>query len=190
MKNIRTILNIGVLFLCVTLSACLRNTEEMKKEILTYDSSFKETLVLRDSLQKEVNLKRADFANKDSEFNREITRIRSQKNAEKGKYISSVEEIKKRLIPEKKKVMENLLKLQGVYDEQRKKLKGMTKDIEEINSLLHKKDTLGLANEEMRTWNARLASLIEKKAVLISGNDKIKKEIEITKLKIKVLELR
>lgn len=189
MRNIRIIFNIEVLFLCVTLQACLRNTEEMKKEILTYDSSFNETLILRDSLQKEMNLKRTDFANKDNEFNREIAQIKSQKSAEKKKYISSAEEIKKRLIPEKKKVMENLLKLQEAYDGQRKKLKGMMKDIEEINSLLCKKDTLGLANGEMRTWNARLASLIEKKASLISENDKVKKEIEITKLKIKVLEL-
>ncbi|MFH1798204.1 MAG: hypothetical protein ABH844_02500 [Candidatus Omnitrophota bacterium] len=190
MKITKIFFNIGMLFLCVALQACTRNTKEMEKRILAHDSSFGEVLKLRDSLQKELDLKRTDFSNKKNELDEEISRVRSRQNQEKEKYFSSAEGVKKQMLPEKGKLREDLLKTQQIRDEQRKKVQVIGKDIAEVNSLLRKKDVLGLGRDEVRTWNDRLASLIEKKAILISENNKVKEEIEIIKLKLEVLNLK
>ena len=63
-------------------------------------------------------------------------------------------------------------------------------NIGEIDSLINKKERLSLTREEIRVWGERLSSLNEKSVAVEKEIDKLKKEIEITGLKIKVLEVR
>ena len=46
-----------------------------------------------------------------------------------------------------------------------------------------------LTQEEIQTWNERLATLIEKKENLSVEREKIQSDIEVTKLKDRVLKL-
>ena len=72
------------------------------------------------------------------------------------------------------------------YKQKAELVRSIDRDIDEINSLIKKKESLSLTQEEMRIWNERRASFIDNKESVNLEKSKLKEEIEITKLKIKV----
>ncbi|MEA3489989.1 MAG: hypothetical protein U9R44_06610 [Candidatus Omnitrophota bacterium] len=179
---------VSLLFLCLSSGGCLKERSEMEKEILAHDPFFKKTLDKRNSLRGQLDSRKSALVKNEQEIAAQITALREKKAQAKRVYAVSVERIKRQIDPEKRELERNLMELKRNYDLKKVELRNVNRDIEEIEALIRKKDKLTLTQEEVRTWNERLASLIRKKEIIISEKDKLRKETEITKLKLKVLK--
>ncbi|MBL7072219.1 MAG: hypothetical protein ISS33_00395 [Candidatus Omnitrophica bacterium] len=175
------ILVIGLFF-----QGCSTNTAQEEKKILAHDASFQKLLNKRDSLQNEANQKAELFRKKGKDIDNKIKIMQKEKVRLKKEYLSVEEKIMRQLQPEKRALQKTLRELTYQYKQKADAVRSIDGDINEINTLIKKKESLSLTQEEMRIWNERLAALIEKKETVITEKNKVKKEIEITKLKIKV----
>jgi hypothetical protein len=180
-----------VLFCALVFSqqGCVEKREETLKNILAYDPSFQSVLDKRNSLQEKLNSQKTSLLRKEMEIGEGIIALKEKKALAKEEYASSVENIKRQMQPEKRRLKQDLLEINRRHRLKRVELSGIERDISEINSLIKKKDKLALTQEEMQTWNKRLSLLLKKKVFLESEVKKLKKEGEITKLKIGVLDL-
>jgi len=173
----------------LTQQGCAENRQEREKKILAYDSSFQSYLDKRSSLQKKLDEQKAAFLQKKLEIENQINALKEKSVILKEEYASSIGNTKRQIQPAKRSLRQDLLEMKRQYALRKTELSGVTKDINEIKDLIKKKDKLSLTQAEMQTWSKRLSSLIEKKASIASDMNKLEKEIEITRLKIKVLEV-
>jgi len=178
-----------VLFPFLSLQGCMENRAETEKKILAYDPSFRKSLDRRNELLKDLNFRQTSFMKSEQLIEDEINALKQKKTQEQKEYLSSVEKIERQIDPEKRNLRQDLAGMQRYYKRKKGELKDVDRDIKEINALVKKKDRLVLTPEEVRVWNERLSSLVKKKAETSSDVAKVKEEIEITKLKIKVLSL-
>jgi hypothetical protein len=176
--------------LAVLQQGCVENREEMQKKILAHDPSFQESLEKRNSLQEKLDLQKAAYLRKKIEIEGEINALKEKSVQAKEEYATYAEDTKRQIEPDKRHLKQDLLEMKNRYELKKAELGSVNRDINEIDSLIKRKDRLALTPEEIQTWNKRLASLIEKKAEVEADLDKFKKEIEITNLKIKVLDLK
>ena len=107
----------------------------------------------------------------------------------KKEYLSSVEKIKRQIQPEKRRLQRELIDMKTRSRQTQILVRDIDRDIKEINALLEKKDVLDLTQEEIQTWEQRLAALIKKREVLSSEKVKLTQDIEAAKMKDKVLNL-
>ena len=172
------------------LAGCREDRSEMEKRILLNDPSFQESLDKRNSIQNELDSQRAAYFNSKQNLEDEIAALNDKKREEYELHVSSIEKTKEQVQPERRTLRRSLLDMERVYTSRRQDLADTERDIKEINSLIQKKDTLELTQEEVRTWNKRLSALIEKKGKTGAEKQKLKIDIETTKLKLKVLKVK
>ena len=174
---------------CFLPAGCKKDQADTEKRIVAYDPSFQKVLDIRNSLQQQLSTQRAAFLRKVRQIDSQINALKEEKSQAKKEYISSVEKIKRQIHPSKRQLQRDLMDLQRQHKRKSAEIKDLEKDINEISGLIKKKDELALTGEEIQTWNERLATLIGKKEELVVGREKIRSDIEMTKLKDKVLKL-
>jgi chromosome segregation ATPase len=168
---------------------CAEKREDRIKKILAHDPSFKSYLDKRDSLQKKMDSQKKAFIQDKMGIENQINVLREKQIGLKEEYTVSIGETKRQIQPEKRRMGQDMMEMKRDLALKKIELNGTLRDINEINSLIKKKDKLALTREEMQTWNDRLSSLVEKKATIMSEISKLEKEIEMTREKIKVLDL-
>ena len=162
------------------------NTAETEKKIVKYDPSFQKLLNKRNSLQCELEQKKTIFREKKQKINDKIKVMREEKLQLEKEQLSLEEQITRQIQPEKRELQKSLIEMSYQYKQKAELGRSIDRDIDEINSLIKKKESLSLTQDEMRIWNERMSSLIENKESVNLEKSKLKEEIEITKLKIKV----
>lgn len=185
--NIRTLAALAACLFLFLSSGCVEDRAEAEKRILAHDPSFRKVVDKRNSLREELARQKALLSKKRQDIADQVTVLRAKKDQAKKEYAASVEKIKRQLQPEKRQLERDLMEQERLYRKLKMELGENNRDIEEIGSLIKKKDQLTLTQEEIRTWNDRLASLIKKKDETYSEKQKTEEEIEVTKLKIKVI---
>jgi chromosome segregation ATPase len=175
--------------LCLAFQGCVKDRSELEKKIVAHDPSFQKSLDNRNSLREQLDSQKAIFLGKEKEANDQISALKQGKINARKEYLAQSEKIKRQLQPEKRQLQRDLMDIKRQYKHKEQEIRDINKDINEISALIKKKDALALTQGEIRTWNERLSSLIEKKEVINAEKGKLEEEIEITKLKIKVLEI-
>ncbi|MBD3379880.1 MAG: hypothetical protein GF408_05400 [Candidatus Omnitrophica bacterium] len=189
-KCLKTVLLAVVLPLWLfSAPGCGNDRAEDEKRILAFDPSFKEDLEKRDMLRKELVNKKADLAKFRREVAFKIRELKQQEVKAKRLYEASIEKVRLQINPYQRRLKQDLYDKQRLYKSKKAELSDIEKDIEEIAALMDKKDRLVLTQEEVRTWNDRLSILAERKAQLNAEIEDLEKDIEIMKLKIKVMRL-
>ena len=178
-----------VLFVSMSVSGCKEDLAEYEKQVLAYDPSFQKIIDKRNALRGDVGKERMAFLEQQKIVDGRIDLLRDQKLELKKEYSSKVEKVKRQILPEKRRLTRELIDLEHNHNKRNEQAQRIERDINEINNLIKKKDVLDLTQEEIKNWNSRIASLIERKEMVISKRDKYKKEIEMTKLKLKVLNI-
>jgi len=171
-------------------SGCVKDRGEVEKEILNYDPSFVEILDKRKASIEELNnMKTALLSNK-KQINREICLLKTKKTDIKRKFSEDSGRIKQRLDPEKREMRRTIVDVERELKRKMGFVRDANRDIEEINVLIKKKESLALTQEEIRTWNDRLSTLTKNKEAAILEINRIKEEVRITKLKLYVMEIK
>ncbi len=178
-----------IIFLVLFLQGCGDRGVDIEKKVLAFDPSFQNAINVRNSLAEEISARQISYNEKEADFVERINVLNAKKETAKREYFASVEEIKRRLDPRKRSLRQELIDIERRYRNQKTELEYIDRDIKEISALIDKKDRLILTPEEIRSWNERLAVLIDKRSDITSKKEELKQEIEITKLKIKVLEI-
>jgi len=172
------------------LEGCTGDLKEMEKEILAYDSSFQKTIDQRDSTQKQLDAEKASYIQKNQEIESRITALKEKKAEVKADHLATLEKIKRQIYPKKRSQQQDLMNLQRRLKERQIEVRNITKDIEEVNALVKKDDRLSLTREEIQAWSKRLSSLVERKSGMEKEIAVLRNKIRITRLKIKVLDVR
>ena len=172
----------------MAVGGCVDNRAEMEKKILAADPSFQQKLEERNLLRKELDTSRAIFMKSCAEVDAKITALRENKSQTRQEYSMVVDKIKRQVQPEKRRLEEELVDVKHQCEIRKIAIKSVEKDIEEITALINRRDTLAMSQEEIRTWNERLATLVNKKEKLLAEVTEIQNKTDVTKLKIRVLE--
>lgn len=173
-----------------SLSGCVQDRAQMEKKILAYDPSFRTVLSKRDLFNAELGSLRAAFVKVRNTIDAQISALRDKRTRAKKEYDASAEKIKLQFQPEFRKVERETIEAQRRYDQKSVELREVDRDMKEVSYLMKKKDKLILTEEEMKTWTDRIADLTEKKTAILEEMGRIKEELQIDKMKIKVMRLR
>ncbi len=180
----------SAILLCVMSQGCgVQDIGEAEKKVVAYDPSFQKALDDRDALRRQLESIKAEYLGSTEQINSQMEALQERKAQVKKEYTAAEEKIKKQIEPEKRQLQRDLMEYQRQYKIKAIELENAEKDIKEITALIDKKEELDLTQEEIRTWNDRLTSLIQKKEKLSSEKDGLRQDIDITKLKDKVLRL-
>ena len=175
---------------CLLSQGCSEDTTEMEKTILSHDASFHSVIDKRNSMRDEIAAEKAAYLTKIGQMDQQIEALKDQKLQVRTESSSRVERMSRRLNPEKSFFKGELLDMRGDLRLKEVQVQAIDKSINEINALIKKEDTLAMTQEEMRTWNDRLASLVTQKEELVSQMGKLSTDIEITEMKVKVLSAK
>jgi hypothetical protein len=189
-KLLRASASASLALALLSVSGCAQDRVETEKKILSYDASFQTTLKKRDLLDTELLSLRAAFAKVCMSIDAQIAILRDKKARAKREYDASAEKIKLQFQPEIRKVERDVQDAEKRYELKSVEMREVERDMNEVNYLVKKKDKLVLTEEESKTWNSRLAELIEKKAAIAGDLAKIKEEMQIEKMKLKVMRLK
>lgn len=170
-------------------SGCKKDRAEDESRILAHDPTFKTELAKRNALRQEMIDQKQAYMKLCRENDFKIAALKKQKKQAKNNYQATVEKIKVQINPYKRQLRQEYLDKQREYKRKKSEIADILKDTKEITALMDKKDRLVLTQEEVKTWNDRLSSLIARKAQLEEDTKQLKKDIEIMKLKIKVMEI-
>ena len=168
---------------------CEKDTEELEQKILAHDPSFQDMLDQRNDLRKQMTLQRASYDKKVNNINSRIGALKDQKAMARQEYDMSCDKIKRQVEPTRRKMQTDLVDMKRRLEVARMQMRNVERDIKEIEALIDKKDTLAFTQEEIKTWNDRFTSLIEKKAEITSEEKKLQDDISVTKLKLRVVVL-
>ena len=180
---------LSVCLLCLSAQGCGEDRAEFEKKIIARDPSFQKTLDNRNSLREQLDSQKAILLRKEKEISAQINALKEKKVSARKEYSQQVQKIKRQIQPKKRQLQRDLIDMARRYKHKKQQVRDIDRDINEINGLIKKKDALSLTQEEIRIWNDRLASLIEKKEGINAEKDKLEAGIETTKLKVKVLKL-
>ena len=172
---------------CLLSQGCSEDTTDMEKTILSRDASFQSVIDKRNSMLNEIAAEKAAYLTKIGQMDQQIEALKDQKLQVRTESSSRIERISRKLNPEKSSFKGELLDMRGNLRLKEVQVEAIDKSINEINELIKKEDTLAMTQEEMRTWNDRLASLVNQKEELVSQMEKLSTDIEITEMKVKVL---
>lgn len=179
----------SAILLCVAAQGCVKDIGEAEKKVAAYDPSFQKTLDNRDALRRQLESIRAEYLRNTDQIDSQMDALQERKAQVKRDYTAAAEQVKKQIDPEKRQLQRDLMEFQRQHKIKAIELENVERDIKEITALINKKEELDLTQEEIKTWNDRLASLMQKKEKLSSEKDRIRQDIDITKLKDKVLKL-
>ncbi len=171
-------------------SGCVRDCAETEKEILSYDPSFSEILDIKKAAIKELNDTKVEFLAKEDQIIREVGLLKTRRRELKRAFSEKSGRIHQRLDPEKRELQRLMVDIEREVKHKQIFVKDINRDIEEINVLIDKKESLALTQEEIRTWNDRLSTLMKNKEAAVTEINRNIEEIRVTKLKLKVMEIR
>jgi len=171
-------------------SGCVENNAESIKKVLTYDPSFQKLLDKKNDIQAKLSSSKADRNEKQRAIEGQIAVLKDKRSGVKADYLSSAVQLKKQIDPDRRNLYQQLLDAKNRLNDKNAELADAEKDMAEIDALVKKKDRLELTREEMQVWNKRITFLTRKKEVIVKEITDLKKDIDITKLKIKVLQIR
>ena len=174
----------------LSLAGCEGEVGETEKKILAQDPSFQKELEKRDSMIEELATHKTNYLAKRIQIDEEISTLKEEKSLIRTQYVEELDRTKRRLNPEKRNLERELLESERNYKRSSSELVNINSDIKEITDLISKKEKLALTQEEMKTWNDRLASLIGKKEKADAEREKFKTDVNITKMKLKVLTVK
>ena len=186
---IKYFLSVLIFILSFSIAGCNQDSSKLEKEILEQDSSFQKQIDFRNSLRQQISKERNEYQNKIDEYDEQIEINKNKKEFIRKEYQSKIDKIKRQIEPQRREFERQISDFEREYDAKNKEIGYTDRDIKEIASLIDKKDTLSLTQEELSTWNDRLANLIRKKERLSSELNRIRSEIEITKNKIRIINL-
>jgi chromosome segregation ATPase len=185
-----------VLFAALFSSGCGENPRETEEMILKEDPSFREELGERDAIQAEADAERDSYRKKADELDAQISLLKEQitifnrKKADlRGAHAAALEDIRKKVAPQKRALEQDLAEKKRLLKRKEIELRHVARDIEEIKGLVDKKERLSLTREEVQVWNDRYSSLTQHRSGIEKEIIQLKNDIEITKLKIKVLKV-
>ncbi|MFH1665078.1 MAG: hypothetical protein ABIA77_02915 [Candidatus Omnitrophota bacterium] len=173
--------------MCVLMYGCKVDEAGLEKTVLEQDPSFREVLDRRDVVRKELNGLKTAFAREEKKINDEMSVLKDRKIKVNSEYVSKLEQIKRRIQPERNRLRIELLETENRYKKKAAEAAMVERDIKDINGLVSKKEDLSLTQEEIRTWNERLSFLIARKADVMAEKEKAKAEIDLLKSKIKIV---
>ena len=183
----KTIILAAALALSLPSQGCVRDRQEAEKTILAHDPSFQKTIDKRNQIRKQMDSHENVYMVLKQNISSQILALKEKREKAKKDYLDSLEKLKGQMHPERRELDRALLETERKYRLKGSELGTINRDIKEIEALIKKKDGLTLTPEEIKTWNDRLASLVRRKAEVSAEKEKLAKEIEITKLKIGVL---
>ncbi|MFC1570415.1 hypothetical protein ACFL4E_01390 [Candidatus Omnitrophota bacterium] len=154
---------ITVSLMILSLSGCAGDSAEKEKKILAQDPSFQKVLDKRNSMVDELATHKTNYLAKRVQIDEEISTLKEEKSLIRTQYAEEIQRTKRRLNPEKRNLERDLLESERSYKRINSELVDINSDIKEITALIGKKEKLALTQEEMKTWNDRLATLIEAK---------------------------
>jgi chromosome segregation ATPase len=172
------------------LGGCSLDKGAAEKKVLSYDPSFMSVLKKRDLHNAELNGLKAAFIKVSDAIDAQIEALRDKKSRARREYDASAEKIRLEFQPEVRKVEKELNDAQRRYELKNSELRDIERDANEVNYLMKKKDKLILTDEETKTWNDRLSDLTGKKGSISSEMGKLREEINILKMKLKVMRLK
>ena len=177
-------------FSAIQVSGCSQDNREIEKSILSQDQSFRTVIRKRDLLNAELVSLKAAYIKITETIDSEITALRDKKARTRKEYLASAEKIRFHFQPEVRKVEREISDIRRRYDQKSAELKQIEKDANEVGSLIKRKDNLILTDEEMKTWNDRLSELSARKSAVLSEIEKMKRELDLNRQKLKVLKLK
>lgn len=177
-----------MLFLLI-ICGCSGEKKDIQQEVVSYDPSFQKVLDERDNIKKESLLREQEFRKKQQRIDEQIRFLEQKKRDARKEHLAQLQRISTELDPEVRQLKRDLIDLRRKYRSTAEALENIDRDIREITDLIDKKDQLLLTQEELSTWNSRLESLVQEKQKKRARAAKIKKDIEITGLKIKLLKI-
>jgi hypothetical protein len=183
----KTIAFATVVAVLLSFQGCVRDRDEAEKTILAHDPSFQKTIDKRKQLRKQMNSHENVYLVLKQNISAQIMALKEKREKAKKDYLDSVEKLKGQMHPEKRELERGLAETERNYRLKGAELGIINRDMKEVDALIKKKDELTLTPEETKTWNDRLAALIRRKAEVSAEKAKLGKEIQITKLKISVL---
>ena len=189
-KNLTVFASAGLLSFALLLEGCTGDLKGMEEEILAHDSSFQKTIDQRDSTQRQLDADKASYIQKNQEIESRMTALKEKKAEIKADHLATLEKIKRQIYPKKRSLQQDLMNLQRRLKEKQIEVRNITKDIDEVNALVKKDDRLSLTREEIQAWSKRLSTLVERKNRMEKEIAALRKKIRITRLKIKVLDVR
>ncbi|MFH1846897.1 MAG: hypothetical protein ABH869_05015 [Candidatus Omnitrophota bacterium] len=179
-----------ILVLCILFAAGGCRTEDLtetEKKVLEKDPHFRKVLDKRNDIREKTDTETALFLEKKKKVQDEIKVLEEEKQRLESEYKLTARVLKKQLQPEKDQLRCELLEKKQEYNEKQRNIRNISSDINEIDKLLKKKGALELSKEEIRSWNERLSALVSQKKDAEFEKDKIKKEMEIFKGKLKLI---
>ena len=178
-----------VMLSCALLTGCNENQAEIEKKILAVDPTFQEVLDDRNALRGQLSALGTGLARDLRQSDDQIAALKKQKAVTKKEYAASIEKVKRQMYPQKRRMERELLDMQRNYTMKKQTIRDLDRDINEISALIEKEDKLSLTQEEVRSWNDRRAALVKKKEIINTDLEKMRIEIETTRMKIKVMRL-
>ncbi len=172
------------------LGGCSLDKASSEKKILSYDPSFMNVIKKRDLLNAELGGLKAAFIKVSDSIDAQIEALRDKKARARREYDASAEKIRLGFQPDVRKVEKELGDAQRRYELKNSELRDVERDTNEVNYLMKKKDKLILTDEETKTWNDRLSDLTGKKSSILAEMGKVREEINIQKMKLKVMRLK
>jgi len=179
----------GVPCLVLFFTGCAVDEGEATKKILAHDPSFQGWVNERTAIRKKLDSITSVYNEKRRKVEAQILVLKEQKSDIKVEYLGSVEKIKKQLDPANRKLKQKILDMRNRLKVKEIEAGNIEKDIGEVSALIEKQNRLDLTREEMQVWNKRRSALIRCKGKLEKEISDLKKDIEITELKIKILKI-
>lgn len=177
-----------VLAASLFLSGCERDKVDVEKKVIEADPAFKETIEKRNLLRKHLASEKASYLSQERKINGQISKLKEEKRKIRKEFLLQSEKAKKQVDLKIRELKTVLVDVERKYKRKKEDVRNIERDIKEIQMLIKKEGDLALSPEEMQTWNDRLASFVEKKEKAVLERNKLESEVEITRLKIKVLE--
>lgn len=181
---------VPLVLILFSVSGCMQDRLEMEKKILGHDASFQSTLKKRDLLNTELDSLKAAFVKVSMSIDAQIAILRDKKARARREYDASSEKIKLQFQPEIRKVERDVQDAERRYELKNVEMREVERDMNEVNYLMKKKDKLILTEEETKTWTTRFKELTEKKETISAELAKIREEMQIEKMKLKVMRLK
>lgn len=190
MPRVRTFLFfVSMAFALSFLAGCRDNAKELESRILKDDPGFQDVLENRNDLREQIALQKAGYDKKVASYDSRIAALREQKALARSEYEASLDKVERQLEPVVRQLKAELVDMRRRLEMKSIQMRNIERDTKEIEALIDKKDTLAFTQEEIKTWNDRLAALVESKAEVSADEQKLKDDIKTTKLKIKVMQL-
>ncbi len=178
-----------VMFISVFVQGCAENRAEIEKMVVAQDPSFQGMIEKMNSIRERINLDKQVFLQKKNEIEGRIQVLREEKKKLQMAYSAAIDRLKRQVHPEKMVLEKDLADLEVKYNIAKEALAHVEREIKDVKQLMDKKENIEMSREEMNAWKDRLGYLLKDKEGKILERDGLKRAVEVTKYKIKLLNL-